>query len=317
MKKLLALVSVVVFLSGISLSAKQNDILISAKEAKKLIGKHNVVFASGDSEDSFPSQHIPGSVVLGAHHLHHSDITGDMACKPLYQCVDHVEHLLGSKGISNDTLVIAYDDYRGPNASGVYHFMKLYGHDKVKILNGGMAALKELGVEMEKGPEKVEHPATYSINPAKIDMSIVATKEDVLKASNAITSFVEKGGKKADADHIIIDSRGMVEIIGENKLDNVARGGHVPGATFMEWKQVTDFDNKLSYPKGQKMKIVKEKLEKMGITPDKEIYAYCHVGAGRGSYFYGLLTQLGYKNVKVYTGSWDEWGNDMNLPIRK
>jgi thiosulfate/3-mercaptopyruvate sulfurtransferase len=65
------------------------------------------------------------------------------------------------------------------------------------------------------------------------------------------------------------------------------------------------------------MKIVKEKLEKMGITPDKEIYAYCHVGAGRGSYFYGLLTQLGYKNVKVYTGSWDEWGNDMNLPIRK
>ena len=65
------------------------------------------------------------------------------------------------------------------------------------------------------------------------------------------------------------------------------------------------------------MSKVQQKLNKMGITKDKTIYAYCHVGAGRGSYFYTVLKLLGYKDVKVYTGSWDEWGNDMNLPIRK
>ena len=55
----------------------------------------------------------------------------------------------------------------------------------------------------------------------------------------------------------------------------------------------------------------------MGLTKDKKIYTYCHVGAGRGSYFWALMQMLGYENVKVYTGSWDEWGNDMSLPIQK
>jgi thiosulfate/3-mercaptopyruvate sulfurtransferase len=107
----------------------------------------------------------------------------------------------------------------------------------------------------------------------------------------------------------------MNEIIGERKLDNVARGGHVPGSSFIEWKQVTDFKNKLSFP--HNMRTVERKLKKLGITKDKKIYTYCHVGAGRGSYFYTVLKLLGYKHVKVYTGSWDEWGNDQNLPIRK
>jgi thiosulfate/3-mercaptopyruvate sulfurtransferase len=65
------------------------------------------------------------------------------------------------------------------------------------------------------------------------------------------------------------------------------------------------------------MREVERKLKKLGITKDKKIYTYCHVGAGRGSYFYTVLKLLGYKHVKVYTGSWDEWGNDQNLPIRK
>jgi thiosulfate/3-mercaptopyruvate sulfurtransferase len=58
-------------------------------------------------------------------------------------------------------------------------------------------------------------------------------------------------------------------------------------------------------------------FKSQGITKDKTIYAYCHVGAGRSSHIITALQLLGYDNVKVYTGSWDEWGNDMNLPIRR
>jgi len=318
MKKLLALLGASLLISS-ALFAATSDILISAKEAKKYLDNPskypNVVFVSGDSEDSFPTGHIPGSVVMGAHHLHHSDITGNMHCAPLYQCIEDAEHHIGEKGIDNNTLVIAYDDFRGPNATGVYHFFKVYGHKNVKILNGGRAAMEAAGVTMEKGPENKRKATHYHINPKHVDYDIVADKYEVLKASNDITETVEKKGDKRKSKYVIIDARAMNEIIGDRKLDNVARGGHIPGASFIEWKQVTDFKNKLSFPND--LSEVKKKLEKLGITKDKTVYAYCHVGTGRGSYFYAVLKLLGYKNVKVYTGSWDEWGNDQNLPIRR
>jgi len=167
---------------------------------------------------------------------------------------------------------------------------------------------------VEKGKEKVAKRGNFTVK--RVNSAIAATKDEVLKASNTITGITDKGGSKEKAPYVIIDARSMIEIIGENKLDNVARGGHVPGATFMEWKQVTDFDKRLSIP--DDLQEVKRKLRMLGITPDKTVYSYCHVGAGRSSYFWFLLHEvLGYKNVKVYTGSWDEWGNDMNLPIRK
>ena len=318
MKKLLALMGASLLIST-TLFAAKSDILISAKEAKKYLDNPkkypNVVFVSGDSEDSFPTGHIPGSVVMGAHHLHHSDITGHMHCAPLYQCIEEAEHHIGEKGIDNNTLVIAYDDFRGPNATGVYHFFKVYGHKNVKILNGGRAAMENEGVTLEKGAEKPRKAKHYHIDPKKVNYDIIADKHQMLDASNKIVKDIAKKDSKEKSDYVILDSRAMNEIIGERKLDNVARGGHVPGASFMEWKQVTDFDNKLSFPND--MKEVEKKLKQLGITKDKTIYTYCHVGAGRGSYFFTVLELLGYKNVKVYTGSWDEWGNDQNLPIRK
>ena len=108
---------------------------------------------------------------------------------------------------------------------------------------------------------------------------------------------------------------GMVLLlIGERKMDNVARGGHVPGATFIEWKKISDADNKLSFRTAEKLKQV---FESYGVTKDKTIYAYCHVGTGRSSEIITALELLGYPNAKIFTGSWDGWGNDMNLPIKK
>ncbi|KIM11136.1 MAG: sulfurtransferase [Sulfuricurvum sp. PC08-66] len=375
----------------------KGDILISAEEAIKLIGKQGVVFVSGDSPDSFKNQHIQGSVVMEAHHIHHSDKMGQMHCAPLYQCIEEAEHFIGSKGIDNDTLVIAYDDYRGPNATGVYSFFKSYGHDNIKVLMGGFKAINELDpakaefdaikeqikklgepikyvekikryeayIEKAKAENNKEEEAKnqerltkevaaaakkyknldeavkaseaeiaalekkltevesrllvikgdevaiakqYHIDPKKINMSAIASKEDVL---HAVKDIAQKGKK---SEFIIIDSRGMIEIIGENKLDNVARGGHIPGATFLEWKQISDDERGVAFKKAQELA---KTFEQYGITKDKTIYAYCHVGAGRGSELVTALEIMGYKNAKVYTGSWDEWGNDMSLPIKR
>lgn len=449
MKKLLLALSFVAASASSSLFAYEggvdvkvypkNDILISAEEAVKLIGKKGVMFVSGDSEDSYPNQHIRGSVVMGAHHLHHADIMGNLHCSPLYQCIEEAEHLIGEKGIDNDTLVIAYDDYRGPNATGVYSFFKSYGHKKVKVLMGGFKAIAELdpakkkyddlknelrkaekpGKDAEKdlkaydlavsrlerakenkdekaiaryqkivdkGPlskeevakrekiiassnakakeieaqmakvedellvvkskplsdekmaefektaaakaknksqkegilthlivaemEKAEgiHPKHYKIDPKAIDTSAIVGKEDVLHA----VKDIQKNGK--NSKYIIIDARAMTEIIGERKMDNVARGGHIPGATLLEWKHISDNKRGVGFKTPQEMEAV---FKQYGITKDKTIYAYCHVGAGRSSEIITALEVLGYKNAKVYTGSWDEWGNDMSLPIKR
>ena len=355
---------------------EKNDILISVEEAIKLIGNPKVMFVSGDSPDINELGHIKGSVEMYAHHLHHSDIMGNMQCDPLFRCIDDAEQYIGSKGISNDMMVIAYDDFKGPNATGVYAFFKSYGHKNVKILNGGREGIKAIDpaqieydkyyqelrevkkdgkkdakklkdvkkgkvevsaaekaaleksvkandakqAELEKklaalepkllvvkGKEEVT-PKHYKIDPKNLDLTHLAPKHEVAAAS---ADIVAKG---KDSKYVIIDTRGMTEIIGERKMDNVARGGHVPGATFIEWKKISDADNKLSFRTAEKLKQV---FESYGVTKDKTIYAYCHVGTGRSSEIITALELLGYPNAKIFTGSWDGWGNDMNLPIKK
>lgn len=345
------------------------DILITADEAVKLIGNPKVMFVTGDNEDVYKLGHIKGSVEMYAHHLHHSDITGEMHCAPLYRCVDDAEQYIGGKGISNDMTIIAYDDFKGPNATGVYSFFKSYGHKNVKVLTGGRAAImaidpaqkeydslkkdlaaakkisKDAKEKLKKAEDadkaalndtaakadadakaisdkmadvekrllvvkgdEVDTPKTYKIDPKKLDFSAIADKVEVKHAVDDIL----KNGK--NSKYVIIDSRGIAEIIGERKMDNVARGGHIPGATFIEWSRISDADNKLSFKSADEMRKV---YESYGVTPDKTIYAYCQVGAGRGSEHITALQLLGYKNVKVFTGSWDVWGNDMNLPIKR
>lgn len=356
------------WLKGLSLAtilafnvSANDDILISAEEAAKLIGKPDVVFVTGDNKDVYELGHIKGSVEMYAHHLHHADITGHMHCAPLFMCPEEAEEYIGKHGIDNETLIIAYDDYRGPNATGVYAFFKSFGHDKIKILNGGRSAIKELDENQKVYDElqsklkdinkalreakrdksealisklsldkstieskmatlkpklliqtgKHSHivKKDYDIDLNKIDYDYIAGKEELKKA---VSDILEKG--KENSEYMVIDTRGFTEIIGERKLDNVARGGHIPGSTLIEWKNFTDFDKRLSYKELEELQSV---FDKYGVTKDKTIYAYCHVGAGRSTHIITALEMLGYPNVKVYTGSWDEWGNDMNLPIRR
>ncbi len=375
MKRFLQGLLVVAMLSGVSFAKEK--LTISAKEAYKLIGKPGVMFVSGDSETAFENGHIKGSVDMFAHHLHHSDIMGRMKCSPLWQCPKDAEHYIGAHGIDNDTVVIAYDNYRGPNATGVLAFFKSYGHKKVYLLDGGveqikaldpnqkkydilkaksrkikkaykkakkagnMAEYKRLKAEYKKlkkamkrlakkliiqrGMKKVDlgnghfaylcpeseakiTPKHYHIDPKHIDLSWVAGKDEVYAA---VKDRLKNGDK---SKYVIIDTRSMIEIIGQRKMDHVARGGHVPTSKFIEWKNITDFKNKKSFRSKKELQAL---FKKFGVTKDKTIYAYCQVGTGRGSDIITALKLLGYPHAKVYSGSWDEWGNDMNLPIRR
>lgn len=344
----------------------KGEILIEPEEAAKLLGKEDVIFISGDNPDSFELSNIVGSIEMYAHGLQKTDMMGNMECPPMFACIDTAEQMISDKGVRNDMTIIAYDDFRGPNATGVYHFFKSFGHEDVRILNGGLKAMQEVDPvqkeydalyaefekerdrlreiyrshergtdaykedqakynaylkEMEPKLEAIEKrlyvqpgkppklpKSNYKIDEDRIDLTYVAPKQEVYEAMQNILE------NKEQSDYVIMDTRGVAEFSGDRYLDNVARAGHIPGATFVEWDNITDFENTRSF---KDLDAMEEFFKKAGITKDKTIYAYCHVGAGRSSHLITALQLLGYENVKIYSGSWNEWGNDMNLPVRR
>jgi len=342
MKKQLILSTLMLLSSLNATSIDNKNILISAQDAISLIGSKDVVFVSGDNKDLYKLGHIKGSTQMYAYELHKSDIMGKISCAPLFACQAYATSYIGSKAIDNNTLVIAYDNQNGINASAIYAYFKSYGHKNIKILNGGLNAVRKLDPNQKiydsiykelknqdeptqqetysrlndvesnllvvKGAESVREIKTYKINKDSLDYSRIATKSDVV---HAMQDILENGKNSA---FVIIDSRTMAEIIGEKKIRNVARGGHIPRAIFIEINRLYDFNNSLSFKNMQELATI---FKDYGVTKDKIIYAYSHIGSGKSSKIITALEMLGYKSAKIYTGGWDEWGNDLSLPIKR
>jgi len=305
-------------IAGVSNAAK---ITIWVDDAKKVYDSKGAVFVSGDSDKKYKEGHIPGSAHAFAHDLHYlQDIK---KCNGLPMCPKRAAKFIGNLGIDNNTKVIAYDDGRGPNASGVWFFLKLYGLKDVKMLDGGFVTWKHKGYPVETGSGKKPSPKTFKVSVKK---HMIATKEEVLKA----VEDIKKNGKKSK--YFILDARRIQEYQGKKLLEaleapgkhiKVKEGGHIPGAVFFEWKKVAGNPKgkpgkHLFKPKKKLKKIFFKKLKKKGFNPKTDtLITYCHVGLGRGSFIYAAAKIAGVKRAKVYVGSWDEWGNDPNLPKAK
>ena len=286
---------------------------ITADEAKPLVGKANVRFVYADSEKEFEKGHIPGSVEAYAHDLHLLDDV--KACKGLPMCEPRAAKYIGETlGIDAATEVVVYDAGAGANASGTWFFLKLYGAKNVRILDGGLATWKAHGGAVEPGaPAKV---APKAFTPA-VQWGMIASLDEVKKATGD------------GAHYVILDSRhNLDEFTGKTlspalaapgKEITVKRGGAIPTAVFSPWSKYAG--NKDGQPDKPTLKDAAElqkqleKLKKNGYDPSKTVISYCHVGLGRGSFQYLALQKAGHQNVKVYVGSWSEWGNDASLPL--
>lgn len=293
--------------------ALADDLFITHDEARPLVGKAGVRFVWADSEKEFTKAHVPGSVVAFAHDLHYLDDV--KACQGLPMCEPHAAKLIGEElGIDAATEVVVYDLGPGANASGTWFFLKLYGVKKVRILDGGLATWKAHGGAVETGqPAKV--PAR-AFTPA-VDRSMVATLDEVKKATGDGAHYL-----LLDARHNLDEYTGktlLTALASEDKEITVKRGGAIPGAVFSPWsKYAGNKDGQADKPTlkdAAELQKQLEKLKKSGYAPDKTVISYCHVGLGRGSFQYLALKRAGHQNVKVYVGSWDEWGNDGALPL--
>ena len=213
-----------------------------------------------------------------------------------------LEQLLGGSGISNDTTVILYGDNNNWFAAWAFWQLKMYGHQDVKLMNGGRV---KWTAENRSLTTEVPKPAAATYRASSPDQSIRAYRDQVLSAVSA-------------GSVSLVDVRAPAEYSGELLApanlpqEGAQRGGHIPGAANIPWGQAVNEDG--TFKSADELAAL---YGGKGIDGSRETIAYCRIGE-RSSHTWFVLTQLlGHKNVRNYDGSWTEWGSIVGAPIEK
>lgn len=240
--------------------------------------------------------HIPGAVKIDWHTDLQDPVRRDYIDRARF------EQLMSRAGIANDTTVVFYGDKNNWWACYALWVFKLFGHKDTRIMNGGRQKWIDEGRELSK--EVPTYPPTTYHAKDRDDHTIRAFRDDVL----------EHLEKKLP----LVDVRSPQEYSGEllhmpgYPQEGALRGGHIPGAKNIPWAKAVREDATFKSPEE-----LRQLFESQGITPDRDIIAYCRIGERSSLTWFVLTYLLGYPNVRNYDGSWTEWGNLVAAPIEK
>src|SRR6476659_9402320 len=271
----------------------RSDVLVSAEWAENNLEAPNTVFVEVDEDASaYDIAHIAGAVKL--------DWKTDLQDPVKRDFVDaqQFSKLLSDKGISNDDTVILYGGNNNWFAAYAYWYFNLYGHQDVKLLDGGRKKWELDGRPLSA--DKVERPSTsYSAQP--LDNSIRAYRDEVIAAIGTknlvdVRSPDEFSGKILAPAHL--------------PQEQSQRPGHITGAINVPWSKAANDDGTFKSD---------EDLAKLyaeaGLDGQKETIAYCRIGERSSHTWFVLQELLGHNNVKNYDGSWTEYGSLVGAPI--
>lgn len=244
----------------------------------------------------YETGHIPGAVKVDWFTTLQDPVRRDFINQ------EQFEALCQSLGIANDTTVIFYGDKNNWFACYAFWLFEYYGHEHLRILNGGRQKwLQESRPITREVP--VYPPTAYRARPPKRE--IRAFREDVFR-------HIEQNGA-------LVDVRSPQEYTGEllhmpnYPQEGALRGGHIQGAVNIPWAMaVNPEDGTFKLPQA-----LRELYQSKGITPDREVIAYCRIGERSSHTWFVLKYLLGYPQVRNYDGSWTEWGNLVGAPIEK
>ncbi|HEU5097416.1 MAG TPA: sulfurtransferase [Roseiflexaceae bacterium] len=241
--------------------------------------------------------HIPGAVKL--------DWVGDLndPIRRDYLNRERFEQLLSAKGIGNDTTVLFYGDKNNWWATYAFWVFKLFGHKDARMLNGGRAKWIVEGRELTKAVPSYP-PASY--HAAHRDDSGIRAFRD------AVLDHIHEPGTA------LVDVRSPQEYSGERThapdypQEGALRAGHIPTAVNIPWAQAVAQDG--TFKSRDELDAL---YQSKGVTPDKDVIAYCRIGERSSHTWFVLTYLLGYPEVRNYDGSWTEWGNLVGAPIDK
>jgi len=241
--------------------------------------------------------HVPGAVKLDWHTDLQNPVERDFVDKTGF------EALMSRAGIANDTTVVFYGDRNNWYACYTFWLFKYFGHDDCRVMDGGRAKWEAEGREYTR--EVPSHPPT-NYTAQDPDPAIRAFRDDVL-------AMVERGSPA------LVDVRSPQEYTGEvihmmgYPQEGAQRGGHVKGARNIPWAKAANPEDG-TFKSADELRAL---YDPEGITPDKDIIAYCRIGERSSHTWFVLTYLLGYPNVRNYDGSWTEYGSMVNVPIEK
>ncbi len=274
------------------------DVLVTTEWLAEHLGDDNLVVAEVDENpDLYEDGHIAGAVKL-----HWRDDLQDPIERDIVE-KSEFERLMGARGIGNDTSVILYGDKNNWFAAYAYWYLKIYGHEDVRILDGGRQKWIDEGRELTT---ETSEPVWASYTAKDADESIRVRRDNVLQG-------LENGGNRA-----LVDVRSPQEYSGElmappgYEQEGASRTGHIPSAQSIPWAQAVRDDGTF-----KSTDELRELYGAKGVTPEKEVLAYCRIGERSAHTWFVLRELLGYPDVKNYDGSWTEWGNLVDVPIER
>ena len=271
-------------------------VLVSAAWASDHLDDPTVRFVEVDVDTTAYSQsHLPGAVGWDWTSQLTDGVRRDIASREDFSA------LLSRSGIGPDTTIVLYGDNNNWFACWAYWQLKLYGHADVRVLDGGRKYWLDNGLPLTT--DVPAHAATgYELPPA--DFALRAYRDDILP-------------RLGDPTLALVDVRSPAEFAGEviappGMTETAQRAGHIPGAASVPWAQAVREDGTFKSP---------DELAALygakGVTPDKDVIAYCRIGERSSHTWFVLHELLGYPRVRNYDGSWTEWGSMVNVPIEK
>ena len=271
----------------------RSDVLVTVDWAESNLDAPNTVFVEVDEDTSaYDNGHIAGAIRL--------DWRKDLQDPVKRDFVDaeQFSKLLSDRGISNDDTVILYGGNNNWFAAYAYWYFKLYGHQNVKLLDGGRKKWELDGRPLSTDTVERE-PTSYTAKEP--DNSIRAFRDEVLAAIG---------------DKNLVDVRSPDEFSGKILApahlpqEQSQRPGHIPSAINVPWSKAANEDGTFKSDDD-----LKKLYGEAGLDDSKETIAYCRIGERSSHTWFVLRELLGHKNVKNYDGSWTEYGSLVGAPI--
>jgi thiosulfate/3-mercaptopyruvate sulfurtransferase len=274
------------------------EVLVTTAWAEEHLNdpKVRILEVDYDPSSAYELGHIPGAALIDWKKDINDTVRRDILSK------DQFEKVMSRVGATPETTLALYGDMRNWFAAFAFWTFKIYGHNDVRLINGGRRKW------IEEGRPTGEDKPSFS-----------SSQYTAAEANGGLRSFLPDVRQVLGRDDFsLVDVRSPAEFKGEiaappeYATEGAQRTGHIPGAVNIPWAQAIQDDDTF-----KTVEDLRELYGAKGITPEQSVITYCRIGERSSHTWFVLKYLLGYPVVTNYDGSWSEWGNSVGVPVEK